>query len=171
MTEVEVPELDWEERYRRMIEIAYTLFLTSELEVHSKCESDKSEEIRDKLHEAVGSVTGKRIVENFDLEPTVEDALKLFKLYSAEVWGYGADEYVSTDLESDEKGTYANLACRGWEIAKRRDLKDTMEEMDCGQGCITEYASVLKELSPDLDVEMTKALPWGDDHCEWVVEK
>jgi hypothetical protein len=171
MKEIEVPKLDYEERYKRIIDGAYVAVLTSDGLVQANVEPKKALEMIRKMHEALGSEIARKLIKKLNLEPNVEGALKLFKLYSCEVWGYGAEQYVSAKLESPSTGIYANLVCRGWELQKRAGKEEEMKKMDCAQGCFSEYSSILKELCPDLKMKMTKAYPWGDDRCEFVVEE
>ena len=169
--DLDIPVLDWKERYKRMLDAAYTVFFECERQVHEKCDSETSFEIRKRVHRALGTVVASKLIQKYGLKPTVEDALKLLVLYSSEVWGYGAREYVYAKLESDKKGVYANLVCRGWELAKKTGMLDFMKEMDCSKGCMEEYSAVVHTLNPNLKVKMTKALPWGDDRCEFVIEE
>lgn len=171
MKEVKVPKLSYKERYKRVLDGAYASLLCSEEIIEANVESDKALKMRRTIHEALGSGIAKKLVKKFKLKPTVEDALKLFKLYSSEVWGYGADEYVSIRLEGSNKGTFTDLVCRGWELQKRAGKEQEMRKMDCAQGCIAEHMAVLRELSPDIKLTWVKAYPWGDDRCEYVIER
>ena len=165
-----VPVLTWDERYKRMVDAAYAIAMAAEEEIHKRCSKDIGLEIRREIHRMLAKTVGKKIIEKFNLKPTLEDALKLCVLYSAEVWGYGAREYVDAKMESPNRGVYANLICRGWELAKREGKLETMKEMDCAQGCMVEYETLVHELNPNIKVKMVKARPWGDDRCEWVLE-
>ena len=167
----DVPKLDWFERYKRMLDIAYTSLMTAESQIRMGVEPERAIEAVKELHKSFGSACAEKLVKKFDLKPTVEDALKLFLLYSCEVWGYGETKYVSAKLESPKRGVYDNLVCRGWELAKKMGMEEMMKEVNCAEGCIAEYSSILGALSPDLKAKMIKALPWGDDVCEWVVEE
>ena len=166
----ETPALTWEERYRRMVDAAYAIVMSAEELVHAKCTKDTALEIRKGIHRALALSVAKKLIDKYSLKPTLEDALKLCVLYSAEVWGYGAREYVDTRMEAPNRGIYANLICRGWELAKRDGKLDLMKEMDCAQGCIVEYETLVHALNPNIKIKMTKARPWGDDRCEWVLE-
>ena len=168
---IEVPVLDWVERYKRMIDAAYTVFFEAEKQIHKRCEEKKALEMRSQIHKALGITIARRLIKKFGLKPTVEDALKLLVLYSSEVWGFGAREYVSAKLESPNRGVYANLVCRGWEIAKKSGMLNFMKDMDCSKGCMVEYSAVVHTLDPSMKVTMTKAMPWGDNRCEFVLEK
>ena len=168
---IEVPVLDWMERYKRMVDAAYTVFFEAEKQIYERCEGEKALEMREAIHRTLGITIAKKLIKKFNLKPTIEDALKLLVLYSSEVWGFGAREYVSAKLESPNKGVYANLVCRGWEIAKKSSMIDFMKNMDCSKGCIVEYTSVVHTLDPTIKVNMTKAMPWGDDRCEFILEK
>jgi len=152
--------------------MAYSLFMTSEMQIHADFENEEEAKPRiTALHENCSTECGDKLVKAYNLQPTVEDALKLFLLYSCEVWGYGSYEYVEADLENENKGTFANLVCRGWELAKRQGAEEVMKMFNCANGCTAEYTALLRTLSPDLKITMTKARPWGDDRCEFTVEK
>ncbi len=171
MSEIEVPKLDWFERYKRMVGIAYAVIMQSDMQTHADFEGEEAASRIAAFHKSVSSECGEKLVKAYDLKPTVEDALKLFLLYSCEVWGYGSYEYVEAKLENENKGTFANLVCRGWELAKRMGKEDELRRLDCANGCTTEYTALLRALSDDLTLTMTKAFPRGDDRCEFTVEK
>ncbi len=165
------PVLDWKDRYKYILDAAYTVFFGFEELVHKVCDEKTSARLRETVHRKLGESVAKRLINKYGLKPTVEDALKLLVLYSAEVWGFGARQYVKAVLENPKRGIYANLVCRGWELAKRSGKLDLMKEMDCSKGCKAEYEAVVHALNPKLKVTMTKAYPWGDDHCEFVIEE
>ncbi len=172
MSKVEVPKLDWYERYKRMVDMAYSLFITAELQIHADFKDPEEAQPRIKaLHGNCSSTCGSKLVKAHELKPTVEDALKLFMLYSCEVWGFGSYETVAVDLKNDNKGTFANLVCRGWELATRQGIVEELKKTNCSKGCTAEYEALLRTLSPDLKITMTKARPLGDDCCEFTVER
>ena len=170
MSEIKTPKLDWVERYRRMLDIAYTTLTTADMILYKKLDPNTASEMVKELHKSFASQCGKKLVEKFNLKSSVEDALKLFKLYSCEVWGYGAEEYVSAKLETQKKGVYANLVCRGWELAKRSKQEEEMKKV-CNDGCIVEYTTLLKTLAPNLKLKRTKLIPYGNDRCEYTIEE
>jgi hypothetical protein len=163
--------LDWKDRYTYLLDATYTVFSGFEELIHKECDEKTSIKIREVIHRALGESVAKRLIKKYDLKTTVEDALKLLVLYSAEVWGFGARQYVKAVLESPKRGVYANLVCRGWELAKKSGKLDLMKQMDCSKGCKIEYESVVHALNPKLKVTMAKAYPWGNDRCEWVIEE
>jgi hypothetical protein len=168
---VEFPKLSWEERYRRMLDIAYTAVMTADQLIHDNVEDqEKAWAMVETIHSSFSRGCAKRLIQKYNLKPTVEDALKLFLLYSCEVWGYGATEYVSAKLEGPKRGVYANLVCRGWELAKRSGTVEMLKKLPCSRSCFAEYKGLLTELSPALKLTMTKAYPWGNDRCEFVIE-
>lgn len=167
MSEIKVPQLEWEYRYRRMVDIAYTALSAGMLFVKEKYGTDVAVELYQKIQPAMSSRTAAKLVRDFELEPTVEGALKLALIYSCEVWGYGAYEYVDAGLESPTRGIYVNKVCRFWE--KREDFG--CANMDCSKSCAEEYGGLVGRLSPKLRVSMSKALPWGDSVCEYVIEE
>ncbi len=166
----EAPSLDWKDRYKYLLDAAYAVFFGFEELVHNLCDESASLKIREAVHKSLGESVARRLIKKYGLKPTVEDALKLLVLYSAEVWGFGARQYVKAVLENPNRGVYANLVCRGWELAKRSGKLGIMKEMDCSKGCRAEYEAVVHALNPKLKVIMTKAYPWGDDRCEFVIE-
>lgn len=133
---------------------------------------DKGLELSKEVHTKYGAACGKRLVEKQGLKPTVEDAVKLFMLYSREVWGFGAVEYVKGKLESPTRGVVTNLACRGWELSKRAGAEalDVMKKITC-PACEAEYNHLVGLLSPDISLRQTKGFPRGDECCEFIIEK
>jgi hypothetical protein len=166
MSEIEVPKLDWEYRCRRMIDIAYTILGSGMRFVADKYGKEASIELYKKVQPAMSAKTAAKLLKEYEIAPTVEGALKLAKLYSAEVWGFGADEYVSGRMISPNKGIYVNKKCRMWE--KRKELG--IAGLQCNETCIEEYRELIKMLSPDLKVTMTKAIPLGNSICEYSIE-
>ena len=167
MKEVTVSELSWEYRYRRMLDIAYTALSAGMLFVKEKYGTDVAVELYRKIQPAMSSRTAAKLIRDLKPEPTVEGALSLALLYSCEVWGYGAREYASAFLELPTRGIYTNKVCRFWE--RREDFG--CADMDCSKSCVEEYGGLVGRLSPRLKVTMSKALPWGDSVCEYIIEE
>jgi hypothetical protein len=166
MSEIKAPELSWDYRYRRMIDIAYTILASGMRFVSDKYGKEASTELYKKVQPAMSGRTAAKLLKDFSIQPTVKGALELAKLYSCEVWGFGADEYVSGKLISPTKGIYVNKTCRMWEKRKEFGFGD----VPCNETCIEEYRELIKMLSPKLEVTMTKAIPLGDSICEYVIE-
>jgi hypothetical protein len=166
MNEITVPKLDWDYRYRRMIDIAYTILGSGMRFVADNYGKEASVELYKKIQPAMSHKTAVKLLRDYKIKPTVEGALQLAKLYSCEIWGFGADEYVSGFLLSSEKGIYVNKTCRMWE--KRDELG--LAGLPCNETCIEEYRELIKLLSPNLKIMMTKAIPLGDNHCEYLIE-
>lgn len=165
--ELIVPKLNWQERYRRMIDIAYTLSNTYKNLLREEYGKEKTIDISKKVQGTMSSRCAKKLIEYYGLKPTVEDVIKLMKLYSSEVWGYGADEYVGAYLESPTKGAFVNKVCRIWE--RRADYGDP-ERKDCHVQCEEEYTRLAHELAAGIKVSVGKAYPKGDNCCEFIVE-
>lgn len=166
MKELEVPKLTWEERYRRMIDIAYTFFMGYKVLVEKRYGVEASMDISGQAQSAMSTRTAKKLIERYNLKPNVEDVIKLMKLYSCEVWGYGEDRYVGAYLESPRKGVFVNKVCRSWE--RKKDYGD--KKVHCHLGCQKEYGAMAHELAPQVKVTVGKAYPKGDDCCEFIVE-
>ena len=168
MKELEVPKLTWEERYRRMFDIAITLSTTYKTLLKDKYGEEDTVNVSKIVQETMSSRCAKKLIEYYKLKPTVEDVIKLMKLYSCEVWGYGAEQYVGAHLESPQKGLFVNKVCRFWE--KRKDYGDPNRNT-CHINCETEYARLAHQLAPHVKVHVGKAYPKGDDCCEFYVEE
>lgn len=168
MKEMEVPKLSWEERYRRMFDIAITLSTTYKLLLKEKYGEEETINLSKKVQAAMSSRCAKKLIEQNDLKPTVEDVIKLMKLYSSEVWGYGANQYVGAYLESPKKGLFVNKVCRFWE--KRKEYGDE-KRSTCHINCEEEYGSLAHQVAPNVKVSVGKAYPKGDDCCEFFVEQ
>jgi len=170
LKEIEVPQLTWEERYRRMVELFYAGVFGADEEMEVQFNHDKASEVRGIIHRNLGKDVGARLVKKYNLEPTVEGALKLLKLYVCEIYGYGAKEYVSTKLESSDRGVLTIIACRGWVIQERAGNKELMKKMDCTVMSGEEFTGLIKALNTDFKLKVTKAFPRGDDRCEFIIE-
>jgi len=166
MNELEVPKLTWEERYRRMFEVAIVFSTTYKKLLKEKYGEKATIEISKEVQGAMSRRCGKKLIEQYDLKPTVEDVIKLMKLYSCEVWGYGAEKYVGAYLESSKKGIFVNKVCRFWE--KRVEYGDP-NRTTCHINCTEEYGSLARQLAPNVEVTVGKAYPKGDDCCEIIV--
>ena len=168
MKELEVPKLTWEERYRRMIDIAYRFSNTYKNLLKEKYGREETIDISKKVQGDVSSRCAKKLIEYYNLRPTVEDVIRLMKLYSCEVWGYGAEEYVGAYIESPNKGVFINKVCRIWE--RRKDFGDP-ERKECHIQCAEEYGRLAHQLAANVKVTIGKAYPKGDDCCEFIVEE
>jgi len=164
-TEVEIPKLDWLERYKRLMDVAWGALLADEDFVYRKWGKAALAEFLEGTRPKWSGAVAKRFVDKLGLKPDVEGAIKLLGVYSQELWGFGDPQYSEAKLESPTKGTYTNLVCRGWEKSPEH-CKETNCEIACGN----EYMAVIKALSPDLKLTVTKARPRGDDRCEYTVE-
>lgn len=162
--QVDYPELTWDERYRRMLDAAWTYILAAEGYVREKEGveglQDYCKVVRPEMSQQIAS----KLIKKLALRPDVEDALCLFSLYGVEVWGFGDRRYVQTELESPSKGRARFTACRGWQGIPEE------KRHDCSPGCLEEIPAMLRTLNPNYEVKMTKAFPWGDDCCEFEIE-
>ena len=168
MKELEVPSLTWEERYRRMLDIAYFIPITYKSLLKEEYGENTMLAISKKVQGAMSSRCAKALIKAFGLKPSVKDVIKLMTLYSREVWGYGADQYVGAYLESPKKGLFVNKVCRGWE--RRKDFGGDPNKK-CHLTCEEEYNHLAHQLAPHLKVTVGKAYPKGDDCCEFFVEE
>ena len=164
-TKVDIPKLDWFERYKRLIDAAWGILLADEEFVHHKLSKEELAEFLQQTRPKWSGAVAKRLVEKLDLKPDVEGAIKLLGVYSQEVWGFGDPRFCEAKLETPTKGTYTNLVCRGWEKAREHS-----KETHCDMACGAEYSGVVSALSPKIKVTITKARPRGDDRCEYTVE-
>ena len=164
-TEVDIPKLDWFERYKRLIDVSWGALLADEDFVYRKWGKEALLEFLVQTRPQWSGVVAKRLVEKLGLKPDVEGAIRLMGVYSQEVWGFGDPQYTEARLETPTKGTFTNLVCRAWE-----KTPEHCKETDCDIACAAEYGGLARALSPDLKVTVTKARPRGDDRCEYTVE-
>lgn len=164
-TEVDIPKLDWFERYKRMIDIGWGALLADEDFVYRKWGKEGLTEFLQQTRPKWSGAVAKRLVDKLGLKPDVEGAIKLLGVYSQEVWGFGDPQFSEAKLENPTKGTYTNLACRGWEKSKEHYI-----ETNCEIACGAEYGAIVSALSPQFKFTVTKARPRGDDRCEYTVE-
>lgn len=167
MKELDVPKLTWEERYRRMFDIAITISTTYKTLLKEKYGEQSAIDLSKKIQGAMSSRCAKKLIQNYNLKPTVEDVVRLMKLYSCEVWGYGADQYVAAYIESPSKGVFINKVCRFWE--KRKEYGDPNRNT-CHINCQEEYSHLAHELAPKAKVSVGEAYPTGGNCCEFIVE-
>jgi len=166
MKELEVPKLTWEERYRRMFENAIVFSTTYKTLLKEKYGEEATIEISKEVQGTMSSRCAKKLIQYYDLKPTVEDVIKLMKLYSCEVWGYGAEKYVAAYIESPKKAIFINKVCRFWE--KREEYGDPKRNT-CHINCTEEYGRLAHQRAPNVEVTVGKARPKGDDCCEFIV--
>jgi len=164
-TEVDIPKLDWFERYKRMIDAGWGALLADEEFVYRKWGKEGLTEFLQQTRPKWSGAVAKRLVDKLGLKPDVEGAIKLLGVYSQEVWGFGDPQFSEAKLENPTKGTYTNLACRGWEKSKEHCI-----ETNCEIACVAEYGGLVSALSPQFKFTVTKARPRGDDRCEYTVE-
>ena len=169
MEEMEVPKLTWAERYRRMLEIAYGTFISYNTQLKEKYGEEIAINFSKNAQGSISSLCSKKLIKHYSLNPTVEDVVKLMKLYSCEVWGFGAEEYVGAYLKSPQKGVFVNKVCRAWE--KRKKDFGAERSYTCHLGCEEEYSHLAHVLAPQVKVRIGKAFPKGDDCCEFIVEE
>lgn len=168
MNELEVPKLSWEERYKRMFDIAITLSTTYKTLLKEKYGEKETIALSKKVQGTMSNRTAKKLIQNYNLKPTVEDVIRLMKLYSCEVWGYGAEQYVGAYIESSgEKGVFVNKVCRFWE--KRKEYGDP-NRSTCHINCQEEYSHLGNTLAPDAKISMGQTYPTGGNCCEVIVE-
>ena len=164
-TEVEIPKLDWLERYKRLMDVAWGALLADEDFVYRKWGKEALAEFLQDTRPKWSGAVAKRFVDKLGLKPDVEGAIKLLGVYSQELWGFGDPQYSEAKLESPTMGSYTNLVCRGWEKSPEH-----CKETNCEIACSNEYMAVVKALSPELKLTVTKSRPRGDDRCEYTVQ-
>ncbi len=164
-TKVDIPKLDWFERYKRLLDFGWGILAAEEDFIYNKWGREALDEFLQKTRPEWSGAIAKRLISKMDIKPDVEGAVKLLGMYGQEIWGFGDPQYFDARLETPTKGTFANLVCRGWEKTPEHCRK-----MNCDIACSLEFGGVVAALSPDLKVTLTKALPRGDDRCEYTVE-
>ena len=166
MAKVEIPQIDWFERYKRLIDIGYGMLGAADDYIyHNWGEEEWLNYIEETRPKWSGRVA-KRLVEKFGPNPDIEGVLKLLGIYAQEVWGFGDPRFVDSNLETPTKGTWTNLVCRSWELMSEGERATAI----CDKACIWEWKGVVGALSPDIKVTMVKAYPRGDDRCEFTLE-
>jgi len=164
-TELDIPKLDWFERYKRLTDAAWGALWADEDYVYRKWGKEALLEFYKETRPKWSGTVGKRLVEKLGFKPDIEGAVKLLRAYSQEVWGFGDPQYFDARVESPTKGVFASLICRGWE-----KMPEHCKETNCDIACAAEYGGVVRALSPDIKLTVTKARPTGDDRCEYTVE-
>lgn len=163
-TVIENPTFDWFGRYKLALHTAWVTYAEIQAWVLEYFGEEKFKEIDGQLRERTMRPVAEKLVEKLGLKPDIEGALKLVGAYTREIWGYGDPRFVGVIKESSNKGTLTISVCRGWE------KWDKGAGINCEHGCPHEYYAVLSALSPDFEVTLTKALPRGDNCCEFVIE-
>ncbi len=165
MDKIEIPTLDWYERYKRILDVLNSMgeglmkYLT---ESFGKDEGMKI--YAEQIEPQQPIVAGRKLVEKLGLKPDIEGALKLVGVYTREVWGFGDDRFTEIRRETPNKGTLTIRRCKGWETIFKPN------GWDCAPGCLNEYQELVKILSPEFKAELSKCLARGDGFCEVTVE-
>ena len=162
--DVEVPKLDWLERYKRLLDVGWGALVADEEYVYRHFGQEELTRYWRETRPMWSGPVGKKLSEKLGLKPDMEGAIKLLGVYSQEVWGFGDPRYIQAKLESPTKGVFTNLACRGWE-----KMQAHHKETHCDVACAAEFGGVLSGLSPKFKMTITKARPRGDDRCEYTV--
>ena len=162
--DVEVPKLDWLERYKRLLDIGWGALVADEEYVFRHFGQEELTRYWRETRPTWTGPVGKKLGEKLGLKPDMESAIKLLGVYSQELWGFGDPRYIKAKLESPSKGIFTNLACRGWE-----KMQEHHNETHCEVACASEFGGVLRGLSPKFKLTITKSRPHGDDCCEYTV--
>ena len=128
---------------------------------------EKWEEINDKVYGKGGRMMYPWIKEMFNIP--VEDAIGAAKLSvlvadlaMGPEWEW---EYVE---KSPERVKYRANRCPWWERYQEHEVR--WEYQACHAGDLRWCSSGLKAINPKLTYKITKARPWGDPYCEFVIE-
>ena len=113
--EIDVPKLDWFERYKRLLDVSWAALLADEDFVYRKWGKEALLEFLVQTRPQWSGTVAKRFVEKMGVKPDIEGAIKLLAIYSQELWGYGDPQYFDMRIDSPTKGAFINLVCRGWE--------------------------------------------------------
>ena len=113
--DVEVPKLDWLERYKRLLDVGWGALVADEEYVYRHFGQEELTRYWRETRPMWSGPVGKKLSEKLGLKPDMEGAIKLLGVYSQELWGFGDPRYIQAKLESPTKGVFTNLACRGWE--------------------------------------------------------
>jgi len=128
---VEIPALDWFERYKRLIDLAWGALLADEDFIFRNMGKEAYIKYGKETRPKWAGAAGRKISKKYGLKPTLEDATQLLGIYGQEIWGFGDTRFIEANLESPTKGTFAILACRGWETDKEHHIR-TQCNMACG---------------------------------------
>jgi hypothetical protein len=104
--------------------------------------------------------TGRKLIHGNDLRENIEGAMQLASYYYNELWG-SRDGYAV--IENESEGRYIFPTCAWY------DKLFSLGKLPCDQNCQHECTSVMKALSQDIKVEVTKARPKGDTGCEFQI--
>ena len=162
---IDIPKLDWFERYKRLIDAAWGIMLADEDFVYRKWGKEALAEFLKTTRPKWSGAVGKKLVEKLGLKPSVEEGIRLMAVYTQEVWGFGDPQHYEAKLETPNKGTFTILACRGWEKAREHSI-----ETQCDIPCLIEFRGLVATLSPNIKITSTKARPRGDDLCQYTIE-
>ncbi len=163
---IEVPVLDWFERYKRLIDLAYGSIMSADEYVYHRYGEEEWLEYLEATRLRWTEPVARRIVEKHGLKPTMEDALELWGIYCQEVWGYGDSRFVSIRMESETRGVLTAMGgCRIWALTP----EEKRGEIPCHKPCTYEMQGVTNALAPDWKVHLPKACPLGDDSCDFVL--
>jgi hypothetical protein len=114
----------------------------------------------------LGTSAGKRLVRVYDLQPTVEDAMKLLLLLNNESLAYLPKlKQIYAETNGEE----------GFLTIKRDPWYDWYFKhigIDCSESCSQyEFAGLVSNLGGKFKIEVLEALPHGGDRCRFRITK
>ena len=99
----------------------------------------------------------------------VEDAIGAFKLtYVAVKLAFGPEVEFEIVEASPEEAVARCLTCPWWERTKELGVKPELRVCEPGDQEFCDEG--LKAINPKFTCKHTKAMPWGDPYCDFVIE-
>lgn len=165
MIRLEIPKLDWPDRYGMLIDLAFGFMTATWDAIETKHGKDELMMFTSEVHPRMTGPIADRLAKKLGLKPNIDGALKLLGIYIQEVWGFGYPGFVELAQESPNNGIFTVLRCRTWE------RWEETKRMPCDLIDAFDYRAALNALAPTkFNVTVLKSRPRGDDRCEWAIE-
>lgn len=156
-----------DDKYRTMYSSIMSIFNNiAKFAQESKLPPEHFQGLINAAMRGVGEGAGKRLVKEYKLKPTVEDAVKLLLLLNNETLAYLPKlKSIYGEIEGDE----GFLIVRGdpW-----YDWYFKHIDIDCEQSCTQhEFFGLVGELGEGFKIEVVESRPRGSDQCRFRITK
>ena len=146
-----------------MAENVFTLYFAYQNMVAQEIGIERANVIGTKMCESMGASIGKMIKEQAGIEKI--DAKTAYSLIKPFIQGLGINSEVIE--ESPQRVVSKGGRCPAFEAAQMMGLDpQTIETLVCRQGSIKLMDAMVKQLNPDLSMQISKFRSSADDFCE-----
>jgi hypothetical protein len=161
------PAMSIDDKYRTMYSSVMSIF--NNIAKFAEANNLPPEQFQGLINAAmrgVGEGAGKRLVKEYKLKPTVEDAVKLLLLLNNETLAYLPK---LKSIYGEIEGNAGFLVVRNdpW-----YDWYFKSIGVNCEESCTQhEFFGLVKELGGNFKIEVVESRPRGDDHCRFMITR